>query len=213
MKQHTNILMISLALGLSACNQSADRQKPSADKTAAVEDSSITDVPTSTNSVKDLRDDCVRGQAEPIVNKSVFPMTTFMVQPDSLTAIETIDFDNGDKVTIQNCGCEYFILSFRFETSRFQEDTANIPYWYGKAALMASELSKGLNESIGMKEGIDSLISHITSDSLNNYANLKFGQEIDYGGDEIRIYATVDGIEKTADNKFAITMSFTAGPL
>ncbi|MCX6181869.1 MAG: hypothetical protein NT150_08075 [Bacteroidetes bacterium] len=132
---------------------------------------------------------------------------------DSLTATETIDFDNGDKLIIKNLGCEYYILTFRFETSRFQDDTNNIQYWYKKTVLLVSELYKGLDAPIDIKKGVDKLITHIDEDMLNNYANLKFGQEIDYGGDEIRDFLTIDKVEKLTDKKFAITISFSTGAL
>jgi hypothetical protein len=62
---------------------------------------------------------CVRGQAEPVVKKLVYPNSQFQLQADSLTAIEIVNFSNGDKLIIRNWGCESYILTFRFEASRF----------------------------------------------------------------------------------------------
>jgi hypothetical protein len=213
MKRHSDILIIGLTIGLFACNSSADRQEANAEKTIAVESDIRRDTQTEITSVKDIRDDCVRGQAEPIIKKSVFPKAKFILQSDSLTAIETLDFDNGDKLIIKNWGCEYYTLTFRFETSRFKDDTSNIPYWYKKSVLLVSELNKGIDAPIDIKKGIGKLINHIDLDMLNNYANLKLGQEIDFGGDEIRDFVTVEQIEKLTDKKFAITISFATGPL
>ena len=214
MKRLRNILIFGLTLGLFACNSSADRQEKSVvQKSFTVDSNKKTELQTETTSVKDLRDDCVRGQAEPIIKKTVFSNTKFILQPNSLTAIETVIFDNGDKLTIKNWGCEYYTLTFRFETSRFQDDTSNIQYWYKKTVLLVSELYKGLDAPIDIKKGVDNLINHIDLDMLNNYANLKFGQEIDFGGDEIRDFVTLEKVERLADKKFAITISFSTGPL
>lgn len=215
MKRLSNILIFGLTIGLFACNSSADRQEKNIDeKSATVDSVTLTNNKMAeTTTVQDLRDNCVRGQAEPIIKKNYYPNTTFVLQADSLTAIETVTFDNGDKLTIKNWGCEYYMLTFRFETSRFQDDTSNIQYWYKKTVLLVSEIYKGLDAPIDIKKGIDKLINHIDLDMLNNYANLKFGKEIDFGGDEIRDFVTVEKVEKLTDKAFAITVSFATGPL
>jgi len=156
---------------------------------------------------------CIRGKAEPIIKKSVFPNTTFQIQPDKLTAIETVNFDNGDKLIIKNWGCEYYVLTFRFETSRYQEDTANLSFWFKKSALLLNELTKGIDSPINIKSGIDKLVTKIDDDKKNNYQNLALGEEIDFGGDDIRDFLTIEKIEKLTDRKFAIEISFSTGPL
>ena len=209
MKRHINILIFGLTFELFACNSSAGIQEKIRETTSLVDTVKQTEIAA----VKDLRDDCVRGQAEPIIKKTVFTKTKFILQSDSLTAIETVEFDNGDKLIINNWGCEYYTLTFRFETSRFQDNTTNIPYWFKKSVLLVSELYKGLDAPIDIKKGIDKLVNHIDIDMLKNYANLKFGQEIDFGGEEIRDFVTLENVEKLTAKKFAITISFTTGPL
>ena len=209
MKRHVNILIIGLTLGLFACNSSADRQKTSVEKTVAVENIIPTDTQTIIASVKDLRDDCVRGQAEPIIKKSVFPKTKFILQPDSITAIETIDFDNGDKLIIKNWGCEYYVLTFRFETSRFKADTTAMKYWYVTAYKIMTEMKKGVDAPIDIEKGLQALNGYISKNGFD----LKLQTEINFGGDEIRDFVTVEQIEKLTDKKFALTISFTTGPL
>lgn len=217
MKHRASSAMVILALGLFACKPSTDTRERGATDTVAVRADSSADSSTDTQPVAapatDMRDECVRGQAQPIVRKSVFPNTRFTLDADSLTGTETVEFDNGDRLTIQNQGCEYFILTFRFETSRFREDAANIPYWYRQSAVLASEIRKGVDAPFALEQGVERLIRHIELDKPNDYANLKYGQEIDYGGTDIRSYVTLDKVEKLSDSAFAITMSFTDGPL
>jgi len=209
MKRHIYILIFGLTLGLIACNSSADKQAKYENKSVSVDSIKKTETQNETASVKDLREDCVRGQAEPIIKKTVFPNTKFILQPDSLTAIETVNFDNGDKLTIRNWGCEYYVLTFRFETSRFQADTKAMKYWYVTTYRILKEMQKGIDAPVEIEKGLQALNSHISK----NVFDLKLQTEIDFAGDEIREFITVEQIEKLTDNKFAITVSFTTGPL
>ncbi len=104
---------------------------------------------------------CSREQAKPIINKTVFKNTQFQLQSDSISAIETVIFDNGDKLIIKNWGCEYYCLNFRFETKRYENDTKNTAFWYRKAVLLISEISKGIEAPIDIENGNNALINHI----------------------------------------------------
>ncbi len=209
MERHIYILIFGLTLGLFACNSSADRQENNRVKSVSVDSVKHTDIQSETTSEKDLRDDCMRGQAEPIIEKTVFPNTKFILQPDSLTAIETVNFDNGDKVTITNWGCEYYVLTFRFETSRFHADTTAMKYWYVTAYRMLKEIKHGIDAPVDIEKGLEALNNHISK----NVFDLKLQTEIDFAGDVIREIITVEQIEKLTDKRFAITLSFTTGPL
>jgi hypothetical protein len=125
--------------------------------------------------------DCTRGVAQPIISKKVYPNTTFKLNKDKLTSVETVIFKNGDKLIIKNEGCEYYVLKFRFETSRFQESTSDLAFWFKKSALLTSELYNGIIEANFIKRGIDKLILKTESNQ-----NLKLGEEIDFGSDEMR---------------------------
>lgn len=157
--------------------------------------------------------DCIRGQAEPIIQKQVYTNSTFVLQPDSISAIETVRFDNHDKLIIRNWGCEYYILTFRFETTKYQHDTTNLEYWFKAAHRLMTGMLEGLDAPIDIKRGLVYLESNILRDEKNGYKNLHLGEEIDFGSNDIRSFVTVDRIEKMTDNKFAVTISFATGPL
>jgi len=42
---------------------------------------------------------------------------------------------------------------------------------------------------------------------------LQFGEEIDFGGDDIRSYITLDKAERKPDKRAAVEVSFLVGPL
>jgi len=157
--------------------------------------------------------DCARGQAEPIIKKQDYTITTFVLQPDSISAIETVTFDNQDKLIIRNWGCEYYILTFRFETTKYQQDTTNLEYWFKAAHRLMTGMLAGLDAPIDMKKGLVMLESKILQDEKNGYKDLQLEEEINFGSNEIRSFISVDRIEKMTDNKFAVTISFATGPL
>lgn len=196
-----NRLILVLTIGLFACNSATDRQKktsekPLADSVAMIEKQVILT-------------DCTRGAAEPIIKESVYPQTTFVLQPDSLTGIETVTFDNGDNLTIKNWGCEYYVLTFRFESSRLKADTTSLKYWYVAAYKIMTEIKQGVDAPIDIEKGLQALNNYISK----NVFDLKLQTEIDFGGDEIRSYVSVDRVEKITDEKYAVEISFVTGPL
>jgi hypothetical protein len=209
MKRHIYILIFGLSIELIACNPSVDKQSKNVNNSVSIDRIKKIEPKNETATLKDLRNDCVRGQAEPIIKKTVFPNTKFILQPDSLTAIETVTFDNGDKLTIRNWGCEYYVLTFRFETSRFQADTTAMKYWYVTTYRILKEMKQGIDAPVDIEKGLQALNNHISK----NVFDLKLQTEIDFAGDIIREFITVEQIEKLTDNKFAITVSFRIGPL
>lgn len=195
-----------LSIGLFACNSQTEKSGQKTDslklKTEAKVDSSV--IENENPSISD----CVRGKADPIVKKSVFPNSVFKLNADSLTAIEKIDLKSGDKVIIENTGCEYYVLSFRIETSKYQADTTDIPFWYNKAYLLVTEISKGIDSPIQIEKGLEYLKSYIDKNQ-----KLELGEEIEFGGNDIRDFLSVNRIQKLTDKKFAIEISFATGPL
>lgn len=157
------------------------------------------------------QNNCVRGQAEPIVKKSVYPNSQFQLQADSLTGIEIIDFSNGDKLTIRNWGCESYVLTFRFEISRFSNTKNKLGFWAEKVVILMKEVENGINAPIEIKKGIKSLEKHLMNSKKNNYKDLKLEEEIDFGDmNSLRDFVRIDKVERLTDGKICLEVSFIA---
>ena len=152
--------------------------------------------------------ECVRGTAEPVINKKIYPNSIFTLQADSLTGIEIVEFDNGDRLTIENTGCEYFTLNFRFESSRFVADTTNTKYWADKALKFIKETEYGIDAPVELKKGIEAFEKYVSKTKIP-----KLRDEIDYGLKDIRSFVYLNRIQKIADNKFSVELTFSVGPL
>ncbi|MEP6734501.1 MAG: hypothetical protein ABJA70_03215 [Chryseolinea sp.] len=151
---------------------------------------------------------CVRGHAEPVVKNTVDPRAVFELNKDGHTGTESIEFGNGDKLVIKNWGCEYYILTFRFETARFAADTTDTPYWMDKIVTLMSGIQSGLDAPLNISSGTDAV-----KNLLNGEPKYSLGEEIVYNNDEIREYVTIDRIQKINDNRFAVEVSYLMGPL
>lgn len=213
MRITANILILGLTIELFACNSASPKEKNDAKKSVMADSVPLKEKKNGKTNKQDRRNDCTRGQAEPIIKKKVYPNTTFVLQPDSVSAIETVNFNNGDKLIIRNCGCESYVLIFRFETSRFKQDTTNLEYWFKRADLLMREMLVGIDSPIPLEKGLNKLIDHVNIDQPNNYKNLKLGEPIDIEGDECRTIVSVDRIEKLKDNKYGVEIIFGIGPL
>lgn len=157
--------------------------------------------------------ECVRAEPEPIIKKEVFPKTTFRLEknkefPHQNLGYETVEFENGDKLLIENVGCENYTLIFHFETDRFTGKTDDVRFWYKTAAELIAQVNKGTNEPYLIKSGLKALNSYIKKNE-----QLKFAEEIDFGGSEIREVVTFNEIKKLKNDKVEIIISFGAGPL
>jgi hypothetical protein len=208
MKYYNVLLFISSLTILSACSSKTDEQ---------VEKLKNSEMPGSAALAanQQQREDsiinkdivCVRGQAEPIIKKKYFPNTIFVLQPDSITATETVNFKNGDKLVITNWGCESYVLTFRFETSKFKADTSNLKYWYAAAGKLMNEAVPGIDAPLDVKEGVRAINDY----AAKNAKHLRLRTELNFGGDETIRFATLDTIAKMQKNRTAVIMSFTAG--
>ncbi len=214
MRQAISIFIFVLTVGLFGCNPSTDSNHKRIEKTLSIDDKSSTKTQDEENKNKvDGLMDCARGQAKPLIKKSDYPNTTFVLQPDSISAIETVYFENSDKLIIRNWGCEYYVLTFRFETSRLHRDTADLAFWFRAANNLMTNILGGLDAPIDIKKGLVRFDSYILRDSKNAYKNLRIGEEIEFGSEDIRSFVTLDRIENIEDKKVAVTISFATGPL
>jgi len=204
------LLFVSSLITLLACNPTADKQVKklrSSDSQggAAV----VANQHQQKDSIIKRNAECIRGRAEPISKKKYFANTTFVLQPDSLTAVETVSFKNGDKLIITNWGCEYYVLTFRFETSRFHASTSNLKYWYAAAGELTNKAIPGIDAPLDIKKGVRALNSYAAKDAKH----LRLQAKLDFGGDEAIRFATLDTIAKMQKNRTAVVISFTAGLL
>ncbi len=209
------LLFAGFALGGISCDSTADAPHENAGTTIAAD--SITsqerqrrEVNTTTDSAQ--ISDCVRGAAEPIVRKSVFSNTTFHLQPDKLTGIETVELPQGDKLIINNYGCEYYALNFQFETSRFQEDTSKVYFWYKTAGALMNGIREGIDAPIDINKGIAKL-TEFAKKSKRTGRKLKIGQEVYFGGETIMESVVINRVEKIDDKRYAVEIIFAIGPL
>jgi hypothetical protein len=150
---------------------------------------------------------CIRGKAGPVVRKTVYSKSTFKLNEDNRTATESIEFSEEEKLVIHNWGCEYYALTFRFETERFHADTTDINFWIDKGLLLMKEIRNGVDTPLDIPGGEVALQNYLTK---NEY---KLGDRIDYGNETISNTVTIDRIQKINDKKFAIELTYSIGPL
>jgi hypothetical protein len=154
--------------------------------------------------------DCTRGQAQSVTKRTVYPNAIFKLNSDKHTGTETVELKNGEKLIINNWGCEYFVLTFRIETERFKADTTNTMYWLDKAAILMNEIQDGIDAPLNIQGGLQAIPLHLASMDSRMY---ELGEEIVFKDDIIRDFVTLDRIQKISDNRFAVEISFATGPL
>lgn len=220
MKKFSNsIFLLSLSVSLiSGCYKSesasqnskrAAASAPTVDSGKIAGNSNLTDLSVNKSNDATKPEDCTRAVPDSIVKKSVFPQTTFDLSEDERTGTETVLFSNGDKLTITNAGCEHYYLSFRFESKRFNAPATDTKFWFKRAIELIEETQSGINDaSVQMKKAAVALESYIKKTK-----EPQFGDEIDYGGRDIRTFVTVEKVEKLSEGKFALEINFAVGPL
>ena len=140
--------------------------------------------------------ECTRDIPESITDKTVFPLSRFRLRmntkyPFEHLGYETIDFENGDELLIENIGCENFTLVFRYETSRFSHDLKDAKFWYKTAIELVSDTIKGIEKIPLPKNGLKALKEHI-----NKNKKLKFKEQIEFCESETKCVVSVDGVKK-----------------
>lgn len=167
-----------------------------------------------TNAVNNDSYECVRATPKLIIKKQVFSKTNFTLQknkdfPFESIGFETVEFENGDHLIIENTGCENYTLIFHFQTSRFSDKLDDARFWYRAAVQLIEQTRKGLvDETNLVANGTKALNMFI-----KNNKTLKFDEEIDFGGKEIRDVVTLSKVKKPKGNRYKIELSFGSGPL
>jgi len=151
--------------------------------------------------------DCPRGAPERIVKPSVEPQPTFELDKAKNVASEILQFQNGDKLVVKNGGCEYFVVTFRFETTRFKADTTDMMYWLDKSTILVGEIAEAIDAPIDFNDGV-AMIKKM------NGPEVKYepGQEIVYAEGEIRQFASLDRVEQLDPSRYAVEVTFALGP-
>ena len=206
-------LFLCFAIVLVSCSHGDEPAELPAEK--SIPDSIISPLVSTTvkTIIKEDGSSCTRGVPGSIIKKGAFKKMSFELKPNKLVAIETIDFENGDKLIIKDWGCDYYALTFRFETSRFQSEPTNIPFWYKRSVTLLNEINKEINARIDVVKGTDRLMNQIEDEVPNGYKGLALNKELDFEEGEIRSFVSIDKVEQLTDKKFAIEITFAKGPL
>lgn len=158
--------------------------------------------------------ECVRATPESILKKKHFVESNFTLRkneeyPFQMLGFETAKFKNGDKLMIENIGCENYTLVFRFETERFSGKIDDATYWYQTALQLIEQTRKGIADETNLvKNGTKAISSYIRKNRKPT-----FDEEIDFGGKEIRSVVTISKPIKRSENNVEVEVSFGTGPL
>ncbi|MBS1509055.1 MAG: hypothetical protein JSS79_20625 [Bacteroidetes bacterium] len=153
---------------------------------------------------KSYEDTCT---AKSVIKKSVYPNATF----DKSEWKETVELKNGDDLTITSSheDCEYYIFTFRFETSRFKADTTDINYWVVKGIQLMKEIENGLDEPIDILGGTSATENFLKEKGENQ---LQLKEWIQYGNTTIKNILTIERVQKLPGDRFAIELMYS-GPV
>lgn len=163
---------------------------------------------------------CTRGIAVPVLKRSVFPNVKAKMSADERTSVETARTGRGDLLTVRNWGCEYYVLTFRFETSRYRHDLGDLRYWFRQAANEMAFILPGVEAPIDIKKGIAKLRAYTNSSGKGDLRRIKLGRTLMFGGDErdpngddIPQTVSIDSLRMLKKNRYVFEVTFAAGPL
>lgn len=102
-----------------------------------------------TNATVNPAEECTRSVPEPILRKDFFAETNFELRkneeyPFQMLGFETAKLKNGDRLLVENIGCENYTLVFRFVTERFKRDLNDVKYWYRAAQTLIDQAKPGI---------------------------------------------------------------------
>ena len=171
--------------------------------------------------------DCNRSTPTKVINDSVFPGNKFLLSKDSMSGYNWVNFKNGDKLLLVNCGCTEYTYVFQFTTSRFSADTTDYTYWYPKATELMGEVVPGIykNDPIPVSQGLDTLKSFIKQ--YPNKLKLNYALYIYYSNTPNSVATTGDDddddtrgmtphmlisrIQKKSGNEYMVEVTYSIG--
>ena len=212
MKNPKLLLFIAICILLASCNTDHGKKAENQNKTSAkdIPSKSIAEKHTQTETDED--NGCVRGEPEPVINKKIFPSAKFRINGDKTEGFETVTLNNGDILNIKNSGCENYVLRITFETSRFNIEVTNTPFWFEKASELLNEIKSGIDSPLDIDNAITALKTYTEehkTDLTYNNNEIVFSNE----KEEIPSYITIVSAEVLPDNKTALTIMLWMGPL
>jgi hypothetical protein len=161
-----------------------------------------------------VQDTCVRSIPTPIVKKSVFPNTSFVLKKIDNNGlivpegVETVKLKHGDRLVIVNSGCESVAITFRFEIDRPTGKPKDAKYWYRRSVGLMKQILNGLNSPLNLKKGIVALENYNAKNPQP-----KLGNEIDYGDQNIRSIVRLSEVTTAANGRMIVEVLFYYGPL
>jgi hypothetical protein len=153
-----------------------------------------------------ISDDCVRSIPEPIVIRSKFPNSVFKLK--DRIGYETLKFNNGDLLEIQNRGCEYYSILFSIKTSRYIADSNDFKGSCEQFICLLDQIKPAIDCSIDIDRAIDAIKTF-----ENNPDSLRFDSEIIIEEGEIREFASVNRIDRISKNESLFEIVISIGPL
>ena len=169
MKQVYNIFSISFLILLGCQSNSINESG----KYSNIDSTHIFTQDT-TNVYDSIHDECIRGLPEPFLNKSMFRSTSFRLI--NREGFETGLLENGDRLDVKNYGCEYYILSFSFQTTRFRTDSLNFILCCDQILDLLYEVKNKATSAVAI------------NDMINTFEKLKMGKSANNFQDEFIIY-------------------------
>ncbi len=151
-------------------------------------------------------DECVRGLPESVVIKSKYPDATFKLV--DRTGYETMKFENGDILEIENGGCEYYSITFSVRTSRIIADSVNFKETCNQFSTLLDQIKPAVDCPLDLEKA-----SEIIKKLKDNQEGLNPGSEIVIEDGDIRQFANIQRVTKISDKESLFSISITIGPL
>jgi len=172
-----------------------------------------------------MENECPRSIPESIIDSKVFPGVTSTLEPEeressgevfyALSNREEVTIDNNTNVIILNHGCEYYGLTFIFDTSEYSGDINDIPYWAQSSVSLMDKVLKGVTMNdvpIDLKGEMERLLLAVSSqkaryifDAYNQFSVSSLG--------EMHQTVSMHQPRKLENGKYEVRIDFNVGPL